>query len=171
MINKSALRKEILDRRKTLEVKTLSVELCRKLSSNKQYQNAKNIFAYYPKKYEVDITSLFNDKDKNWFLPKIINDKLEFIEYKIGDNLIKNSFGVFEPIKNPTTILPDLIIVPALTTDKKGYRLGYGKGYYDMFLSETPYNNIFTVSLVFDELLVNDIMPESHDKKINLIIS
>jgi len=50
----------------------------------------------------------------------------------------ENEFGITEPIGNE--IIPadeiDLVLVPLLAIDKKGHRVGYGKGYYDRFLKD-----------------------------------
>ncbi|MBQ7450370.1 5-formyltetrahydrofolate cyclo-ligase, partial [bacterium] len=62
------------------------------------------------------------------------------------------------------------IIVPALSVDKNHYRLGYGKGYYDRFL-----NNFSvlpkTLTPIFSELIIEKLPRESHDKKIDIIIT
>lgn len=50
----------------------------------------------------------------------------------------ENEFGITEPVGNDT-ILPhqiDMVLVPLLAIDKKGHRVGYGKGYYDKFLKD-----------------------------------
>ena len=168
MISKTELRKQLLNKRKTLNTKVLSDLICKKIIDLKQYKTAKNIFAYYPKTYEVDISPLFEDTEKNWFLPKVIGENMEFIKYNLGDNLVKSEFGVFEPIGEKTIVKPDLIIVPALSADKKGYRLGYGKGYYDRFLAN---QNCKTVSPVFADLMVDELPIEKYDKKIDIIVS
>lgn len=167
MISKSELRKQLLKKRKTLNTKVLSNLICEKIKNLKEYKTAKNIFAYYPKPYEADISPLFEDKNKNWFLPRVKGDNIEFIGFHIKDNLIKSEFGVFEPIGEKTSIIPDLIIVPALSADKKGYRLGYGKGFYDRFLA---HQTCPTVSPVFADLLIDELPTEKHDKKIDIIV-
>lgn len=63
-----------------------------------------------------------------------------------------NSYGIPEPrIENsiPTNLL-DVVFVPFLTLNPKGYRVGYGKGFYDRFLSECNSNCIF-IGLYFFE--------------------
>ena len=171
MISKSELRKQLLDKRKTLNIEKLSALLCEKIIETKEYKIAKNIFAYYPKEYEVDISSLFNDKEKNWFLPKVVGKEMEFIKYNVGERLIKSEFGVFEPEGEKTSLIPDLIIVPALSADKNGYRLGYGRGFYDRFLSNADFNNVTTMSPVFFDLIVEKLPVEIHDIRISKVIS
>ena len=64
--------------------------------------------------------------------------ELEHFYYDRGTNMVKNAWGIEEPSGaervNPNEI--DLVIVPLLCFDERGYRVGYGKGYYDRFLRE-----------------------------------
>jgi 5-formyltetrahydrofolate cyclo-ligase len=76
---------------------------------------------YYPLVTEIEGASIM--------LPVLVNDETEFE---------KNELGFIQPIAgidiSPEDI--DMIIVPLLAFDKKGYRVGYGKGYYDRFLKQ-----------------------------------
>ena len=69
-----------------------------------------------------------------------VEGKDELIAVMVDDEteFIKNDFGIYEPVEgedvSPSEI--DLIIVPLLGFDKKGYRVGYGKGYYDRLLEQ-----------------------------------
>lgn len=173
MISKIDLRKNLIQKRKTLETKVLSDLICKKIEGLNLYQSAKNIFAYYPKSFEVDVTPLFEDESKKWFLPKVKGENLIFCEYKFGNELVEGEFGVYEPTGMMTDIVPDLIIVPALSVDKNNYRLGYGKGYYDRFL-----NKLFekgecppTLVPIFSDLIVENLPKEPHDKKIDIVVT
>ena len=171
MISKTDLRKQLLNKRKNLNTKNLSELICKNIFECREYKAAKNIFAYYPKEFEVDITSLFEDKSKKWFLPKVKGENIEFFEYKFKDELTEGEFGVKEPFnKHKTGIIPDLIIVPALGIDKNNYRIGYGKGFYDRFLNSFK-NCPVTLTPIFSDLIVKALPKNDFDKKIDLIIS
>lgn len=100
-----------------------------------------HIFLPIDTKNEIDtsyILSILHGKDKNVIIPKILtSNSLE--NYLLTDNttLKKNKWGVPEPIDGikiePSSI--DVVFVPLLAFDKKGNRVGYGKGYYDNFLN------------------------------------
>ena len=64
--------------------------------------------------------------------------EIDAIEYTSSTNLETNKWGINEPVDSeivdPASI--DLVIVPLLCFDKRGHRVGYGKGYYDQFLKK-----------------------------------
>lgn len=81
-------------------------------------------------------------------------------------------FGLMEP--GPESLRLDnnklqLIVVPGVAFDDKGYRLGHGAGYYDRFLSKTP--NAFKLGLAYDFQLVPEVPAESHDIKMNGLLT
>ena len=63
-----------------------------------------------------------------------------------------------------------MIIIPALAADKNGYRIGYGKGYYDRFLKTLKHNPVKVV-LTYSDLLFDNIFPDEFDEKCNIIIT
>lgn len=73
-------------------------------------------------------------------VPKMAGDTLEHYYYEGLHQLDQNQFGIFEPTHGTTTELSriDIVIVPLLIADKQGNRLGYGRGFYDRFLSQLP---------------------------------
>ena len=89
---------------------------------------------------------------------------------KIDNNTLyeKSSIGVLEPIGDIFTGIIDLIIVPGLVFDKKLNRLGFGMGYYDKYLNS---HNIYKIGLCFNEQIVDFVPVESHDIKMNMIIT
>jgi len=72
----------------------------------------------------------------------------------------------------PPDVLPsknDIIIVPGLTFDKDGYRMGKGGGYYDRLLSSN--SDAFTVGLARDALLVDAVPLEPHDMRVKCLVT
>ncbi len=106
--------------------------------------NANNYHIFLPisSKNEVDtsfILSILHGKDKNIVLPKVTGrNTLEHILLTDNTKLVANSWGVPEPVEG-IEILPskiDVVFLPLLAFDIKGNRVGYGKGFYDSFLSQ-----------------------------------
>lgn len=85
-------------------------------------------------------------------------------------DLKQNKWGVKEPntVNEIDISLLDMIIVPMSAADKSGNRLGYGKGFYDRFLSQST---AFKAGLVFSEFLFEEIPTEPFDEKLDAIIT
>jgi 5-formyltetrahydrofolate cyclo-ligase len=81
-------------------------------------------------------------------------------------------YGLLEPIETNTLKVEsediDLLIVPGLAYSMNGYRLGFGGGYYDRFLTGYQGN---TISLAFPQQIVDELPIESHDIPVNKIIT
>lgn len=168
MDNKTDLRLKMKELRKTMDMPKVSANLVRAVRKNKIYRKSENVMLFYPTKYEINLTELFND-DKNFFLPRVKCDELEVCPYKSGDKLNKSDFGISEPLTRAVDKdILDLVIVPALCADKNGYRLGYGGGYYDRFLSDI---HVKTICAVPEELFLNSVPHENFDIQIDEIIT
>ena len=63
----------------------------------------------------------------------------------------------------------DIIIVPGLTFDREGYRIGKGGGYYDRLLEASP--EAFTVGLARDALLTDRVPREEHDMRVMCLVT
>ena len=78
-----------------------------------------------------------------------------------------SNFKIREPISNePYLGKIDLFIVPGVAFDINGNRLGYGGGYYDKYLKDT---NASTIGICFEEQITNEIEPEEHDIKVDIV--
>ncbi|MCR4880396.1 MAG: 5-formyltetrahydrofolate cyclo-ligase [bacterium] len=157
--------------RKELDMKDISEKILNIFLASSIYRDAQNVCAYYPIETEVQLTPLFQDKTKKYFLPKIAQNenKMDFVEYSEETKI--NKFNIPEPIGR--TVSPseiDVIILPALLADSKGFRLGYGGGYYDRFLSE---NKISATKVIFipEKLIVPNLPTEVFDVPANLLIT
>ena len=109
-----------------------------------QYREARTLLCYVSKPIEVDTIPLIRralEDGKQVACPRCVEGtrQMEFYLIRSLDDLEKRTFGVLEPKVPGCELLTDftgsLCIVPALMYDLKGYRLGYGGGYYDRFLS------------------------------------
>ena len=168
-MNKQELRKWARGKRKELDMERISTVLVDKLVQTEEYKNSKNVMIFFPISDEVNLLPLLNNNSKQFFLPRIKEKELECCPYCVGDELCESKFHTKEPTCQAcekTDI--DLVIVPALACDKNGYRLGYGGGFYDRFLRNFKNKKICCIPY---ELCVETVFPESHDEKIDIIIS
>ncbi len=128
-------------------------------------------------KRELDTTSLINmlqTQGKTIVLPVVLSfedpPRMEHRCYDTETNLKTNRWGIKEPVHGALVdpVQLDAVIVPALGVDFRGYRLGYGKGFYDAFLARC--NCPFICPLPSDGLL--DAMPAlPHDIPVDIIVT
>ena len=123
----------------------MDAEIVRRLASLKEYRAAPVLYTYVSKQLEVDTLRLIERAaadGKRVAVPRCIPETLEMQFYEINSvsDLAPGCYGVLEPVEGrcrPARSFRDaLCIVPGLSFDSQGYRLGYGKGYYDRFLSD-----------------------------------
>jgi 5-formyltetrahydrofolate cyclo-ligase len=115
-----------------------------------------HVFLPIENKKEVDtegLISIILGKDKNLIVPKVISET-QLSHYLLTDNtkFKTNSWGVPEP-EDGILIAPkniDVVFIPLLAFDLQGNRIGYGKGYYDRFLSECR-KDVIKIGLSFFE--------------------
>ena len=143
--------------------------------SVKDSYNANKIALYWSVNCEISANSLisyFIKEGSQCFLPVISNDKgsklLEFSFYKKESPLIKNRFGIPEPIKSKFVDLNeiDIVFLPCVCFDSRGNRIGMGGGYYDKTLSKLPdKRSTQFIMLAYDFQEVESCLPDSHDIK------
>ena len=126
------------------EKRSLDNIIFEKLISLESVIKAKTILCYMSTSIEVDTKCFINkmlEMGKTVAVPRCIDNtrNMEFYCITSLDQTEKHTFGVLEPIPQTCPKLRDfrnsVCILPGLSFDNEGYRLGYGKGYYDRFLS------------------------------------
>lgn len=169
MKNKTDFRLYAKNIRKTLDILKISQNAVELIRKNPFYISASRVMIFYPTKYEVNLLDLLSD-NKNFYLPKVDGENLLVCPYSKGDVLQKSEFNILEPLTSPISAEKlDLVIVPALMADSLGFRLGYGGGFYDRFLSAN--NNTFnTLTVVPKELFVDKLPTDEFDERIDCII-
>lgn len=106
---------------------------------------------------------------KHFYLPRVNGVDLEILPYD-ESRLELGSFHIEEPTGNGT-INPEeieLVVVPAVAYDRKGNRLGRGKGFYDRLLKSTKATKI---GVGYEFQLVDDVPVEPHDVGMDMVIT
>lgn len=159
--------------RKTLDICSISNDICNYIIAFEPYKKAKTIAGFYPFGSEVDTRQLFQDFSKQWFLPKTIDkSNMVFYRFKPDSRMKKNGFGIYEPENSGELELHrlEIIFIPALMVDKNGHRIGYGKGYYDRFLSKLPAACLKIVPIP-EELTVDGLPFDEMDIPVDIAIT
>ena len=172
---KHALRKKFLHIRNNLDT-TYQIQATEKifktLEESDIFKNSQKIFIYVGFGTEIQTEYLIKKyiNSKEIFVPKIVSRTMKLVKIKDWSDLSVGHFNVLEPIQNDFYAEEiDLVITPSIVFDKDGYRLGYGKGYYDKYFSENKYKA--SLGLSFEKLLQEEIPTEKHDKNVDLIIT
>lgn len=104
---------------------------------------------------------------KQVFLPKTVGKDMFAVRY-LGGELEKGEFGIFEPKGEPYEGDFDVVVVPLLAINERGYRLGYGGGYYDRFLKD---KKCLKVGIGYGFQLTDEFIEDEWDEPLDEFIS
>ncbi len=168
-MNKTELRQKYKALRSSLsenEVEEMSLAVANKILALPLWENTYfHIFLPITEQKEVNtefILHLLSGKDKDIIVSKADFDTRNMTHFLLTDNtkIKKNQYNIPEPVDGievPSHKI-DVVFVPLLAFDKKGHRVGYGKGFYDKFLSECKPNVLkIGLSVFAPEELITDV--------------
>ncbi|MBW4440123.1 MAG: 5-formyltetrahydrofolate cyclo-ligase [Plectolyngbya sp. WJT66-NPBG17] len=170
---KSELRKIYLQKRRSLslqEWESKSKQVCEHLKASPHLHSAKTVLSYCSFRQEPDLQELLTIP-KVWGLPRCVEETLSWHVWTPG-KLRSNKFGIQEPDPNSTLINPeqvDLILVPCVMCDRRGYRLGYGGGFYDRLLNQPEWQGKSTIGIVFDFAVIDELSIDTWDQPLRTI--
>lgn len=188
---KKKLRKEILHTRNAMPVEERlekSEKLLQTLYSMELYQSEEVILAYVDYQSEV-VTLPFIEKalmdGKRVFCPKVMGDEMEFYRINNIRELEEGYKGIREPkvlqkfvdtAGNQQTVKSmrrPLALIPGVVFDRSCHRIGYGKGFYDKYLTRLSENGIkvYTVGLGYECQMVSEAPCEAHDIKLDMVVT
>ena len=180
-LEKQRLREERLAARETLSEQERSVldnRITQKLLATSEYAEATTVLTYVSVSSEVS-TRMFIEcalrDGKTVAVPRCLPGHcLEFVAIASLEQLVAAPFNLLEPAKELPAVTEDqknnsICIVPALLVDTKGYRLGYGAGFYDRFLSTYPGKKI---CLAYQQSLSRTTLPHTaFDVAVDVVIT
>ena len=182
-VEKEHLRRYILrlrDRQSSAEIEQKSQEITDQVLHLHEYVRARGIACYVNKDSEVSTRMLIRnalDQDKRVLVPVIKKGEIElfFSEIKdLGGDLVPGSFGILEP--KPESVHPvsldavDIIFVPGIVWDRDGYRLGWGRGYFDQAIKKLP-PHVRSVGLAFNMQLINQVPRDQFDVPVDVVVT
>ena len=160
------------------ELDKMSEKIKLNLFSTPEFMDARGVMFYVSKGSEVRTWGMIMDAiaaGKSVSVPCTDTKAGTLRPYKIGtaDDLKEGAFGIKEPRTDycaPARLDSiDMVIVPGKAFDRKGERVGYGKGYYDKFLAKVP--GAKAVGLAYDFQVVDEIPSEDHDVRVSVLVT
>jgi 5-formyltetrahydrofolate cyclo-ligase len=115
---------------------TLDYEIVKALRGSERYQEARHILSYLAFGSEIALTALHQDVGKTFYVTRTWEDG-GLTVHPLSKDLESHRYGFLQPPTNAPVVdlhIIDLVLVPGLCFDKRGTRLGYGKGHYDRLL-------------------------------------
>lgn len=153
---KDELRKKLSIKRKYFQ------NVQREAADNVIYENFFSLFSSYESffiynsiKYEAStqkIISSLRVNGKKVYLPRVENENMVAVEY---GEMKKGAFGISEPVGKPYLGGIDVCVTPLLAVNEKGFRIGYGKGFYDRYLKDIRAKNTLKVGLGYSFQIEN----------------
>lgn len=179
-MNKSELRKEIRNRKRQFtqeQLGELSLSAISQLRNHPKIKNAHTLLLYYSLPDEVNTHEWIDELaalGKRVILPVVIDDENMILREHTGkQDLAEGSFHILEPIGK---LFPkerygeiEVGIIPGMSFDTQGNRLGRGKGYYDRFLSQV--SSLYKIGVCFDFQKEPSIPAEATDIRMDEVVS
>jgi len=175
---KKALRKQIWAAEKELSQEyrdDASAKICENITALPEYRDAKVVLAFVSMRREADMTAVLKDalaSGKTLCVPLCIGDGIMDFRMILGpEDLEPGAYGIMEPKKTCPVIPPEKVefaVIPCVTCDRQGRRLGNGGGYYDRFLEKyRP-----PMAIVCREKLMADEVPmEPFDATVPVVVT
>lgn len=149
-----------------------------KILSSGLYRESRTLLCYVSTEEEIDTHALIRQAvadGKQVAVPYCISGTREMQFYRISslEELVPRTFGVLEPVAREENKLVDysgsICILPGIVFDRYGYRLGYGGGYYDRFLSQ--HYREATLGVCYEECFVSRLNHGRYDVACKLIVT
>ena len=181
-IEKDAIRKEFAERRNSMDASlraSYSEKICNYASNLVSFRHADIILLYAPIKSEIDVMPLMElaiSRGKKVAFPRCNTDDrtMKFHFVSSAEDFEVGAYGIREPKSDLPTFDPSasngvaVCFVPGIAFDVYGYRLGYGKGYYDKFLNTFKGS---TIGLVFNNLIHSGLPRGKFDLHCDIMIT
>lgn len=178
MEGKSKLREEVQRKAASLPPHYLNhsaEEICRTVLNLEEYKRAGAVFSFVGRPFEINTKPIIEDalmSGKILCAPKCIAkgvmDARQILDF---DDLEEARLGLLEPKDSCKVILPseiDFALIPCVSCDMSGHRLGFGGGYYDRYLRETHF---FKCVICRQELILENVPWEAHDVIPDLLVT
>lgn len=179
---KKLIRTSILEKRNSLtaqEIKENELLILDNLMKLNQFVQSKNVFCYLNFRSEVPTKGIIEycqQQGKNVYIPVCVNETKEMIISLYDEDVLlaSSKYGVAEPTPDTIKIADrntlDIAIMPGAAFDNRGYRIGYGAGYYDKFYAHTS-KQIYKIALAFSFQIIEEVPKDDYDIPVDCIVT
>lgn len=180
-MTKNELRKKAKKLRESIGIQNvtrLSDIIQDRVCNHLWFEQSKTIFVYVSTGKEVRTTEIIRkaiEKGKKVCVPRVMpRITMEAVPINnIEDDLRLGFYNIMEPKPHLLSISEkkiDLVIVPGLVFDRKGFRIGYGGGYYDKYIAKLT-AKCKTMGIAFESQIVDELSVEEHDMSVMAVIT
>ena len=170
METKKDIRKRVLEARKAMtkkEWEEKSDSICEKVTSHPFFLESEEIYSYIDYRNEVGTRAIIEkawQMGKRVAVPKTDEATMSFYYIDSFDDVLPGNWNILEPkTDKPADGKNVCVIMPGSVFDRNRNRIGYGKGYYDRYLSNHPGH--VTIALAFELQVLDEIPSEEFDIK------
>lgn len=177
METKQEIRTQLLKLRRGIEDEywqNATEAIALKVIESDSFREATDLYCYMDFDREVGTDRILDEAwrlGKDIWLPKVSGGKMEFFLVRSFHEFVKGAYGILEPSGDSEMAsgTDGLVIVPGIGFDRRHHRIGYGKGYYDRYLSAHPH--LIKMGLAFDIQLVEKIPVEETDCGLDYVVT
>ncbi|MDU0339778.1 5-formyltetrahydrofolate cyclo-ligase [Bosea rubneri] len=171
---KAALRAEALARRDALELDDRLIwdeAITERVLALPAFSQGP-VSAYWPMRSEADprpILEALHERGLPLCLPAIVDGRMHFRRWAPWEPIVPGGFGTLVPQSSEAEVRPAVLIVPLAAFDRRGFRIGYGKGYYDRAIAEL--RPLATVGIGYAAQEILAVPDEPHDRSLDWIVT
>lgn len=179
-LTKSDLRARILALRALAGAATgakAADQLCRLILESGLVPDSAVVAGYWPMRGEINLLPVLDalaGRGCCTALPVVdkLRQPLVFRQWAVGDALENGRYDTCHPLKTAPVVTPDAVLVPLLAFDRRGFRLGYGGGFYDQTLERLRADGqVIAVGVAFSAQEVAEVPIEEHDQPMDAIVT
>ena len=168
-MEKKEIRTHVIERRKGLtaeEIREKSERICERITETDAFERAGTVYVYMDCKGEVSTKQL---TEKAWKMgkkvaaPRVQGNEMTFYYIRSYQDVAPGYFGIPEPVSSCEEAHDEdaLLIVPGVGFDTRRHRCGYGKGFYDRYL--TAHTGHTTVAAAFEFQIMDEVPADEYD--------
>lgn len=147
--------------------------ICKRIMDEEVFRQMERCMIYYPLGSEASLLPLTEQcfrLGKRVAFPRVTGESMEFVEITDLTEFAEGYFHVMEPTGMNIAAWADaLVLTPGIAFDRRGGRIGYGKGFYDRYFAEYP--KLIRMGVSLRTQIVEDVKADAYDKKMHYVVT